>query len=143
MPNRVRIYSGAPWEQIVGYCRAMRVGDHIVVSGTTAMKDGQPVAPGDAAAQTRFILQTIAGVLEQAGASIADVVRYRVYVTDISTVEQVTNELARVFQDVHPTSTLVEVSGLIRPELVVEIEVDAIAGSAAPVGDDWRAGAKG
>lgn len=129
MTDRVRVYSGAPWEQRVGYCRAMRVGNQVFVSGTTAMQEGQPVSPGDAAAQTRFILQTIAGALEQAGSSISDVVRYRVYVTDMAAVEQVAGELARVFHDVHPTSTLVEVKGLIRPELVVEIEVDAITGS--------------
>ncbi len=133
MPVRQRIYSGAPWEAQIGYCRATRVGDQVFVSGTTAMQDGLPVAPGDAAAQTRHILKTIAQALEEAGASMADVVRYRVFVTDISAAEQVANELAHVFRQIRPAATLVAVTSLIRPELVVEIEADAIAGSATPV----------
>lgn len=131
--GRQRVYSGTPWEQSVGYCRATRVGEMVFVSGTTAMKEGQLVGLGDAAAQTRQILATIEWALHQAGATMADVVRYRVYLTDISTWPQVAAELSKVFGTVHPTSTLVAVSALINPDLLVEIEADAIVGSASPV----------
>lgn len=133
MSARQRVYSGAPWEQNFGYCRATRVGDLIYVAGTTATQDGLPYAPDDPGAQARHSLETIAGALSELGASLADVVRYRVYITDLAHVEPVMTELGRSFSDVHPTGTLVEVKGLIRPEPLVEIEGDAVAGSASPV----------
>lgn len=106
----------------------MVVGDLIFVSGTTAMKDGQLVGPGDARAQTRQTLENILWALEQAGATANDVVRYRLYLTNIADWPAVTEEVATVFGDVRPAGTLVEVKGLINPEMLVEIEVDAILG---------------
>lgn len=128
MAQRTRISSGTPFEKRVGYSRAVVVGDLVFVSGTTAMKDGQLVGPGDARAQTRQILANILWALEQAGASANDVVRYRLYLTNIEDWPVVTEEVAAVFGEVRPTGTLVEVKGLINPEMLVEIEVDAVLG---------------
>ena len=131
--QRERFYSGGPWEQTVGYSRATRVGDQIYVSGCTALKDGQLVGKGDPASQTRQTLLTIEGALVGLGSSLADVVRYRVYLTRITDWEAVAPELAAAFGDVHPANTLLAVAGLIHPDMLIEIEADAIAGSAAPV----------
>ena len=130
-PTRRRIGSGTPYEATVGYSRAVRVGNAVFVSGTTAIKDGAIVGEGDAAAQTRHILGIIAAALEQAGASLADVVRCRVYVTDIDVWQAVAAELSHAFADVRPANTLVAVSDLVDPDMLVEIEVDALIGSAA------------
>ena len=102
------------------------------VSGTTALKDGVLVGAGDAAAQTRQILANVAWALDQAGATMADVVRCRIYVTDITVWLQVGEELGRVFAEIRPANTLVAVSALVDPAMLVEIEADAIVGSAAP-----------
>jgi enamine deaminase RidA (YjgF/YER057c/UK114 family) len=128
--TRQLISSGGPFEARAGYSRAVRVGDVVAVAGTAAYKDGTPYAPGDAAAQTRYILEVIARALTEAGATLADVIRYRVYVTNIADFPAVGAELGKVFADVRPAGTLVEVSALVDPALVVEIEVDAIIGSA-------------
>jgi len=113
-----------------GYSRAVRVGDRVFVAGTAAYKDGAPFAPGDAAAQTRHILEVIEQALAEAGAALGDVTRYRVYVTDMSDYQDVGTELGRVFGAIRPAGTMVGTSALIDPALVVEIEVDAIIGSA-------------
>ncbi len=129
--GRQRISSGSAYEANVGYSRAVRVGNAVFVSGTTAIQDGSIVGEGDAAAQTRHILGIIAAALEQAGASLADVVRCRIYVTDIDVWQAVAAELSQAFADIRPANTLVAVSDLVDPDMLVEIEVDALIGSAA------------
>jgi enamine deaminase RidA (YjgF/YER057c/UK114 family) len=125
--KRTTFASGAPWEPIVGYSRAVRVGPFIHVSGTTAVDEqGAIVGIGDPAAQTRKILENIAAVLHRAGATLRDVVRTRIYVTDIATWEAVGRVHGEVFRDIRPASTLVEVVRLVSPDLLVEIEADAV-----------------
>ena len=109
----------------------MRVGDHIYVSGSTAVKDGKVVGPGDVVAQTRQTIETITAALEQAGSSLADVVRYRIYLTNVADSDKVIPIFGEYFGEIRPAGTLVAVSALIAPELMIEIEVDAIAGSGA------------
>ncbi len=130
---RTRVYSGGPWETIVGYSRATRVGDHIFVSGTTSMKDGRLVGQNDAAMQARQALATIECALMEAGASLQDTVRYRVYLTNIGDWEAVAPVMAEAFGNVHPANTLVAVAALIDPDMLVEIDLDAIAGSSFDV----------
>jgi enamine deaminase RidA (YjgF/YER057c/UK114 family) len=125
--KRTTFATGAPWEPIVGYSRAVRVGPFIHVSGTTAVDEhGAIVGIGDPAAQTRKILENIAAVLHRAGATLRDVVRTRIYVTDIATWEAVGRVHGEVFRDIRPASTLVEVVRLVSPELLVEIEAEAV-----------------
>lgn len=125
--TRQNFASGAPWEALVGYSRAVRTGDHIFVSGTTATdENGQVVGPGDPEQQARYILQKIERVLNEAGASLSDAVRTRMFVTDIDAWEPIGKVHAEFFGDVRPAATMVEVSRLIGPELLVEIEVDAV-----------------
>ncbi|GJM43423.1 MAG: hypothetical protein DHS20C21_02650 [Gemmatimonadota bacterium] len=124
--SRRNISGGAPWESIAGYSRAVRVGPHVHVAGTTAVDgNGDPVAPGDVAVQTRHALETIRRALESAGASLGDVVRTRMYVTDMDRWEDAARVHGEFFGDIRPASTLVEVSRLIDPDLVIEIEADA------------------
>jgi enamine deaminase RidA (YjgF/YER057c/UK114 family) len=129
--GRQLVSSGGPLEGRFGYSRAVRVGNVVAVAGTAAIKDGAPFAPGDAAAQTRYILEVIGRALGEAGASFADVIRYRVFVTDIADYEAVGEELGRVFGKIRPAGTLVGNNTLVMPELLVEIEVDAMVGSGA------------
>jgi enamine deaminase RidA (YjgF/YER057c/UK114 family) len=127
MSDRLNIHTGAPWESIVGYCRAVRVGSHVAVTGTAAVgENGEVVGVGDAKVQTRRCLEIIEKALMDAGASLSDVVRTRIYVTDISQWEAVGRAHGEVFGEVYPATTMVEVSALIDPDMLVEIEADAI-----------------
>lgn len=123
---RQNISGHSPFEPIAGYCRAVRVGHVVHVAGTTATLNGQPAHAGDFAAQTRTILEIIRGALQEAGASLKDVVRTRIYVTDISRWEEVARAHGEVFGSIRPVTTLLEVSALIAPEYGVEIEAEAI-----------------
>jgi enamine deaminase RidA (YjgF/YER057c/UK114 family) len=127
---RRTVSTGSPWEGVVGYSRAVRVGDVVHVAGTTAMRDGTVVAPGDAYAQASEALGIIVAALAECGATPADVVRTRIYVTDIGIWEEVGRAHGEVFADVRPASTMVQVAALIDPDLLVEIEAEAIVGPA-------------
>ena len=120
--------SASPWEPVVGYRRIVVRGDTAWVSGTTATVDGVVVHPGDAAAQARVALESIARALADAGFTLGDVVRTRMFVTDISRWEAVGRVHGEFFGDVRPASTMVEVSRLIDPAMLVEIEADAVRG---------------
>jgi len=125
-----RVSSGAPWEVQVGYCRAVRAGDHIHVSGTVALNpDRTPHAPGDLHAQTVRALQTILQALEELGAGVEHVVRTRVYVTDITRWEEVGRAHGQIFRNHRPASTMVEVRALMDPLFLVEVEADAFVGA--------------
>lgn len=126
--KRLSVSSGAVWETKYGYTRAVRVGQHVHVSGTTATDShGKVVGKGDAYEQARHIFTIIAEALQKLGSSLTDVVRTRMYVVDIHTNgDKVGKAHGEVFQDIRPAATMVEVSGLIAPDFLVEIEVDAI-----------------
>jgi len=128
MQERKLISSGTAWEKKYGYSRAVRVGNLVAVAGTTAVdENGTVVGPGSPFGQATFIFQKIEKALMQAGSSLQDVVRVRTFITDISRWEEVARAQGNVFADVRPAATLVQVSALISPDLLVEIEVDAIA----------------
>jgi enamine deaminase RidA (YjgF/YER057c/UK114 family) len=125
--KRLNLSSGSKWEDIVGYSRAVRVGNIIEVAGTTAVdENGVLRGDGDPFEQTRFILEKIGKVLQKAGASLDDVVRTRIYCTDITRWEEIGRAHGEFFSVIKPVTSMVEVSKLISPELLVEIEVTAI-----------------
>ena len=125
--ERVNYSSGAKWEAIVGYSRAVKIGNFIEVTGTVAVDENNRLVGGNSAyEQTKFILQKIESVLQKAGASLKDVVRTRMFVTDISRWEEYGKAHGEFFHDIRPCTSLVEVKGLIAPEYLVEIEATAI-----------------
>ena len=127
--ERTNYSSGAKWEEIIGYSRAVKMGNIIEVTGTVAVDDGgEVVGPGDAYAQTKFIIEKIKAVLERAGASLSDVVRTRMFVTDISRWEEFGKAHGEFFKDIKPCTSMIEVKGLIDPEYLIEIEATAILG---------------
>jgi enamine deaminase RidA (YjgF/YER057c/UK114 family) len=127
MGERLNISSGAKWEDIVGYSRAVRVGNFVEVAGTAAVdENGQVVGGNDPYEQTLFILSKIEKALKQAGAALTDVVRTRIFVTDIGQWEKVGRAHGMYFKEIKPAATMVEVKALIGPELLVEIEATAV-----------------
>ena len=130
---RINYATGTPWEPVVGYSRAVKVGALVFVSGTTATgPDGTLVGKGDAGSQTRQVLENLRAALERAGARLEDVVRTRMYVTDISQWEAVGRVHGEVFGTIRPATAMVEVSRLIDPDMLVEIEADAVIGAGDP-----------
>ncbi len=128
--TRQNISSGTKWEAIAGYSRAVRVGNVVHVSGTTATDEqGNPVGAGDVYTQTVHIIQKIERALKQAGASLADVVRTRIYVTDVSRWEEAARAHAEFFAGIRPANTLIQVGALVGPEYLVEMEAEAIIGA--------------
>ncbi len=125
--KRQNISSGSPWEPVVGYSRAVRVGSYVHVAGTTAVNDsGELVGRGDPYAQAKQIFGHILAALKQAGATAADVVRTRMYVTDIAHWQEIGRAHNEIFANIRPAATLIAVSGLVDPGMLVEIEVDAV-----------------
>ena len=129
MTDRQRTHSNPDFEARFAYCRALRVGNLIHVSGTAAVEEDGSVTPGGAGPQTARCLAIIKAAVEDLGGSLADVVRLRMYITDISQTDSMGAHLRAAFADAPPTSTLVEVSGLVDPEMIVEIEAEAIIDS--------------
>lgn len=123
---RINYSTGAKWEDIVGYCRAVQIGNTVEISGTVASDGSQVIARDDFYGQTKYIIEKIEGVLKQAGFDLKDVVRTRIFVTDISNWKAVGKAHGEFFKDIKPVTSMVEVSALIAPEYLVEIEATAI-----------------
>lgn len=128
MEKIIRIGSGAPWEKIVGYCRLVKAGNLVEVAGTTAAENGIVQHPGDAYAQTKFILSKIRTVLEENGCSIDRVIRTRMFVTDITRWQEYGKAHGEFFSEHPPVTTMVETSGLVDKDMLIEIEVTAYDG---------------
>lgn len=126
MQQRQNFSTGAPWEAIIGYSRAVKMGNIIEVTGTVAADENGPVAVDDVYQQTKFIIEKIEKVLQQAGANLSDVVRTRLFVTDISQWEAIGRAHGEFFKDIRPCTTMVEISALIAPQYLIEIEATAI-----------------
>lgn len=127
MNHRKQYRSGAPWEALVGYSRAVRVGDHVFVAGTAPVDDnGQVVAVGDAYSQTERCLEIIGRALEEVGAGLEHVVRTRMFVVDIEQWAEIGRAHQRTFGEIMPATSMVEVSRLVHPDMLVEIEADAV-----------------
>ena len=126
MAERINISSDAKWENIVGYSRAVRIGNSVEVSGTTAVDGEKVLGDLDAYGQTKFIMQKIEKALKEAGASMSNVIRTRMFVTDISKLDEIGRAHGEYFKDIKPASTMVEVKSLISPGLLIEIEATAI-----------------
>ncbi|MBC7406832.1 MAG: RidA family protein [Arcicella sp.] len=124
--SRQNILTGSPWEDKMGYCRAVRIGNIIEVSGTVAIVDGEKVKADDAFAQTNNILERIAVVLEEAGANMKDIVRTRIFTTDITQFDNIAKAHGAYFKDIKPTTGIYEISRLVAPEYLVEIEFTAV-----------------
>lgn len=125
--KRENILTGSTWEEKMGYCRAVRIGNIIEISGTVAIVDGKKVRADDAHAQTLNILERVEKVLEDLDASMKDVIRTRIFTTDINTFDAVATAHAKFFKDVKPTTGFYEISKLVAPEYLIEIEFTAIA----------------
>ena len=123
---RQNVLTGSPWEEKMGYCRAVRIGNIIEVSGTVAIVDGEKVKADDAYAQTLNILERIEKVLKEAGAGMKDVIRTRVFTTDISQFDNIAKAHGAYFKDIKPTTGIYEISKLVGPEYMVEIEFTAV-----------------
>lgn len=132
MKIRKNISGESPWEDIVGYSRAVRTGDIIEISGTTSVRNGKVIAPGDLFLQTKEALTIIEEALIKAGSGLKDVIRTRMYVTDISQWEHAAKAHKEFFGEIKPAATMVEVQRLIHEDLVIEIEVSAVAGTLHP-----------
>jgi len=136
--QRKNFSSGAKWEDIVGYSRAVLMGNHLEISGTVATDETGTVGKGDFYLQTRFIIEKIEKVLKQAGFELTDVIRTRIFVTDISHWEEVGKAHGEFFSDIKPATSMVEVSALIDPDYLVEIEVTAIRNESVGIIDRTR-----